>query len=216
MGKAKTNKRLNYGEKILTMQQFLNYYFNDNYGQVEDCHDELSQFYSELLNYSHRDVDNYFEDLKEELLELEDKETLEHLKQEITILSNEQKCIADFFVSTTVKSKIMDKTVNNLNDLQRKKVELEHIDDLLFACDELHRLPNDEVKKYDVLKGDAILVADCRNNVAYYANPCSILDDEISYYDMLNATKEEKEEYTRRRIAKVLRKDDKHDKYQRR
>jgi ribosomal protein L29 len=207
-------KKINYGEKVLKMDQFLNYYFNSSYGKDGILADELSRFYS-ALHLSHREMDQYLQDLKLELMVLSRQKTIEKLKQEIETCNTEYFNMMEQAKNSKEKKAINDYFAQKTRSLHDEAFKLTHIDDLLSVCDNFTRLSNDDVKEFEVLTGNAILVADAENHKAYYANPERdyFVDHERTMYDAEHATTVEKDTYNLRNVNKVLRRSKHNDKH---
>jgi|GEM_PF-7024943 len=207
-------KKRNYGTKILTMDQFLNYYFNSSYGETDNYGDELSRFYADL-KMSHREMDQYLEELRFELLDLSNKKTLEKLKEDIETYNYQLAYMLEHTNNPEDKKRINSYLGLKISDLEEDSFKLKHMDDLLYLCENFNRLSNDDVKQAEVLTGSVVLVADANNNKAYYANPEReyAMNQERSLYDVQNATTEENKEYDLRNVEKVLRKSERNDKY---
>lgn len=207
-------KKRNYGTKILTMDQFLNYYFNSSYGETDNYDDELSRFYADL-KMSHREMDQYLEELRFELLDLSNKKTLEKLKEDIETYNYQLAYMLEHTNNPEDKKRINSYLGLKISDLEEDSFKLKHMDDLLYLCENFNRLSNDDVKQAEVLTGSVVLVADANNNKAYYANPEReyAMNQERSLYDVQNATTEENKEYNLRNVEKVLRKSERNDKY---
>jgi hypothetical protein len=206
--------KINYGEKVLTMDQFLNFYFNSNYGRDGALDNELSRFYS-ALHLSHREMDQYLQDLKIELTHLSRQKTIDTIRKELETCNCEFLNMIEQAKTPEDRRRINQYFSNKTNDLRDEIFKLTHMGDLLSVCDNFNRLANDDVKEFEVLTGNAILVADAENHNAYYANPQRDYFDKEnrSLYDVEHETIEQRENHNAKTVAKVLRRSDFNDKH---